>query len=566
MKRYFYTAIIAATLSCMACITAVAGVPSGYYSSLNGKSGIALKNAIYEVIRPHTKLTYSSLWNHFPSTDVYPEPVNGKSLVWDMYSDNYNIQKYYYPNGTSGLNREHSFPKSWWGGAEVEAYTDINHLYPSDGTANTAKSNYPLGEVLTASFNNGVCKVGSPKSGMGGGCQNVFEPADEYKGDFARTYFYMATCYQDYTWKYTYMLSNSSDLTLSSWAYTMLLDWARKDPVSQKEIDRNEAVFKVQNNRNPFIDNPGLEEYIWGNKMGQVYNGDSEVTGDPELLYPVPGSTIDFGEIALGKTVSIEVVVKAQNLTNSLKFKIYGTNSDQWSNLTVNEITQSVASKGFSVKLTYQPNALGTHAARLLFYDGGLPETGVGVALSGECLQAPTLSTITATDAINITSEGFTATWYLPNETIDSYNVNHCVYDNNTLIVDETVNVTNDDLDPESAYGEYYFTNSQEGLTHTYKVQSVRLGCTSEWSNTITLTPSGISNVTVAMPIEITSYEGGVLVRCSQKHTSFKAYNMQGRLVATVPSVDNGDFVELPVGVYIITTDQNPVPVKATVR
>ena len=139
----------------------------------------------------------------------------------------------------------------------------------------------------------------------------------------------MATCYQDYTWKYTYMLSNSSDLTLSKWAYDMLLDWARKDPVSQKEIDRNEAVFKIQNNRNPFIDNPGLEEYIWGNKMGEVYTGETQTTGKPELLYPVVGSTIDFGEIAVGKSVSIEMVVKAQNLTNNLRVKIYGTNTDQ---------------------------------------------------------------------------------------------------------------------------------------------------------------------------------------------------------------------------------------------
>ena len=79
-----------------------------------------------------------------------------------------------------------------------------------------------------------------------------------------------------------------------------MLEWSRQDPVSQKEIDRNEAVFKIQNNRNPFIDNPGLEEYIWGKKMGQVYNGDNgggdpEPDGDPELIYPAPGSVIDFG-------------------------------------------------------------------------------------------------------------------------------------------------------------------------------------------------------------------------------------------------------------------------------
>ena len=179
MKRNFIKAYAAIITLCMAS-AAWAAVPNGYYSSLNGKKGSALKNAIHDVIRPHTKLTYASLWNHFIETDAYPEMVNNRLLVWDMYSDNKNTQKYYYYGGTGGLNREHSFPKSWWGGDQVEAYTDINHLFPSDAKANTAKNNYPLGEVLTASFNNGVSKVGTPQSGMGGGCQSVFEPADEY--------------------------------------------------------------------------------------------------------------------------------------------------------------------------------------------------------------------------------------------------------------------------------------------------------------------------------------------------------------------------------------------------
>ena len=101
-----------------------------------------------------------------------------------------------------------------------------------------AKSNFPLGEVSNPSFDNGVTKVGSPKSGQGGGSYAVFEPDDRYKGDFARTYFYMACAYQHYQWRYTYMLNNSSWKTLNEWSIDLLCRWARNDAVSDKEVDR----------------------------------------------------------------------------------------------------------------------------------------------------------------------------------------------------------------------------------------------------------------------------------------------------------------------------------------
>ena len=98
--------------------------------------------------------------------------------------------------------------------------------------------------------------VGIPVAVQGGGSSRVFEPDDEYKGDFARIYFYMVTCYQDYEWRYNYMFTNSTYLSLQNWATDLLLEWSRNDPVSQKEIDRNDAVYKIQGNRNPFVDDP----------------------------------------------------------------------------------------------------------------------------------------------------------------------------------------------------------------------------------------------------------------------------------------------------------------------
>ena len=161
-----------------------AEIPVGYYTGLNGKTTSELKTALCNIIYDHTPVSsYQALPNYFQKTDVRP---NGTEW-WEMYSN----ETFSYPS-FSGMNREHSVPKSWWGGTtSIPAYTDLNHLYPSEMSANTAKSNYPLGEVSgTPTFDNGVSKVGYAVTGQGGGASRVFEPADEYKGDFARTYFY----------------------------------------------------------------------------------------------------------------------------------------------------------------------------------------------------------------------------------------------------------------------------------------------------------------------------------------------------------------------------------------
>ena len=205
--RYALASILAA-----AALTAAAAVPTGYYNSLNGKSEGELKTAVYTLTHNFTRVSsYSALPTYFQQTDVYPD----SRRWWDMYSD----IPLYAPS-FSGLNREHSFPKSWWGGStSVGAYVDLNHLYPSEMKANTAKSNYPLGVVdrtKSLKFDNGICAVGNPVRSQGGGAPYVFEPDDEYKGDFARTYFYMATTYQDLTWRYTFMVSQNLYPTLNT--------------------------------------------------------------------------------------------------------------------------------------------------------------------------------------------------------------------------------------------------------------------------------------------------------------------------------------------------------------
>lgn len=241
-------------------------IPNGYYNSAQGLSGEQLREALHQIIKGHSTKSYDNLWNYYSSTD---KKSNGK--VWDMYSDKPTpAYEFTFSTDQCGnysaegdcYNREHSFPKSWFNDASP-MNSDLFHVYPTDGWVNNKRGNYPFGEVSSATWTstNGS-KVGN--SSVSGYSGTVFEPIDEYKGDFARTYFYMVTRYKDVAsgWN-TDVLSGNN---LSGWAITMFLAWDENDPVSQKEVDRNNAVYGIQNNRNPYIDNPDYVDYVWGGK------------------------------------------------------------------------------------------------------------------------------------------------------------------------------------------------------------------------------------------------------------------------------------------------------------
>lgn len=245
--------------------------PSGYYNSAEGLSGQVLKTALNNIIRNHQALTYNGLWQAFYQTDRKP---NDK--VWDMYSDipggtpayeytffvnqcgNYNAEGQCY-------NREHSWPASWFNSL-TPMYTDLYHIVPTDGYVNNRRGNFPFGEVNNPSWTstNGSKLGPSVTPGYSG---TVFEPINAYKGDFARGFFYMSVRYmgQDAGWAGSEMTQGAE---IRPWAVTMLLRWHQQDPVSQKEIDRNNAVFALQQNRNPFIDRPEFAALIWNPAVG----------------------------------------------------------------------------------------------------------------------------------------------------------------------------------------------------------------------------------------------------------------------------------------------------------
>lgn len=253
---------------------------AAYYQGANNLSGSSLKTAMCSIIYDRTELTYGELWGAFFTTDLRSD---GK--IWDMYSSITN-----YEPVTSGsnyqqegdcYNREHSFPNSWFGKNEP-MYTDLNHIFPTDGYVNNKRANFAFGETNGEKYQSaeGFSKVGNCTYP---GCDTiVFEPADQYKGDFARVMFYMVTCYEeklnDWYTNYGYKdgihqtLDGSTYPAFTSWQLSMLLEWAANDPVSEKETNRNNAVYALQHNRNPFIDYPGLERYIWGDRTNKTFN------------------------------------------------------------------------------------------------------------------------------------------------------------------------------------------------------------------------------------------------------------------------------------------------------
>lgn len=287
--------------------TMQAQIPNGYYDSARGTKGKELKTALFHIVSEHAERTYKQLWEDFKVTDVRSD---GK--IWDMYS---NVTSYVPGGPQQGVNykvegdsynREHSFPKSWFND-EYPMYTDLFHLYPTDGYVNGRRSNYPFGENNGEIYKsaNVFSKLGA--STVAGYTGTVFEPADEYKGDFARTYFYMVTAYEDKiaSWN-SPMLSGDSYTAYANWALTMLLRWAQEDPVSEKEINRNNAVYGIQNNRNPFIDFPGLEQYVWGSATSSAFDPDNYIfPDDPQPAVPAPSFSPASGVVDPGTVVTI---------------------------------------------------------------------------------------------------------------------------------------------------------------------------------------------------------------------------------------------------------------------
>ena len=302
--------LYAVLLVCCAAYVSAEDMPAGYYNAIQGTKDSMLKTALHQIIKggeryiygPNTYHTTNKIqngdtiwkvgdlkaygtWHGFQNSDQQSD-----GTIWDMYS----TTKHYFPikgGSAAGMDIEHSLPKSWWGGDENDAYTDLYHLNPADHAANNNKSNYPPGILNDSNkVNNGIFFMGKDKEWN----DYAFSVIDEYKGDFARAYFYVSTAYHDMKWdaSYSKYVTNDSYLTFTPYLIQVLLQWHRIDPVSEKEINRLDAISSIQHNRNPFIEYPELVEYIWGNKQGQTVDL-SSLTRTTSADYTIPVDTIN---------------------------------------------------------------------------------------------------------------------------------------------------------------------------------------------------------------------------------------------------------------------------------
>ena len=341
----------------------LAQIPANYYNNAAGLNGDALRLALFNIIKNHNTQSYSSLWNHFGTTDKQPN----SNYIWDIYSDNPNGANPYnhtYNSDQCGnynaenvcYNREHSMPKSWFHDISPMR-TDLFHLYPTDGYVNGRRSNNSYGEVSSASWTSqngsklGTCNYPGYSTSFPN--SKVFEPIDEYKGDLARSYFYMLTRYR---FRQFYQDGNNhNDMVVGNggtnvcqftpWAQNMLLEWAANDPVSQKEIDRNNRIYQIQGNRNPYIDHPEWPAMVWGpfasidnykNLLTKAWYANNQLHINGEIkqatnvvIYNMLGEIVNIHKISNNNSTfnvqlpkGVYLVTIEGKLSNTLKFVV----------------------------------------------------------------------------------------------------------------------------------------------------------------------------------------------------------------------------------------------------
>lgn len=267
MKKNYFLFLLTFT------VVGFAQIPSGYYNTATG-TGYTLKTQLYNIIKGHTDNGYAGLYTTYQTSDV-DNFYENDGTVLDMYSENPSgTDPYNYSTGTTQrcgnysvegdcYNREHIIPQSVFN-EQSPMVADAHFITPTDGKVNGMRSNYPHGTVSSATYTsqNGS-KLGS--SSVSGYSGTVFEPVNAFKGDIARMYFYFATRYENTVAGYSYAMFDGSGNKVFTTAFlNVLLAWNAQDPVSSREIARNNAIYARQGNRNPYIDHPEYVNQIWG--------------------------------------------------------------------------------------------------------------------------------------------------------------------------------------------------------------------------------------------------------------------------------------------------------------
>ena len=451
-----------------------------FYRKAEGLSGTRLKAALHDLIQPERVLDYGGgagkTWSGFWLTDQMDDME-----VRDRYSNtvrHFNADM----SAVSSMNIEHIWANSWWGHVKNNAYQDLFNLYPSDATANGRKSNNPIGIVDgTVSFDNGVTKVGKSSSYRADSLITAWEPADRWKGDFARTYFYMATCYSHMTslWTTTEGLLTvdpDSPLLMRPWVYNLMLEWAEADPLDEIEQQRCEAIFGIQGNRNPFVDYPELCHYIWGDSTDTQFYCSEE--HGPEIFVPAASEEIDFGLQPLSRPFTAKMQVRGRGLDEGARLAVTdGSFSLDHTSLSAEEIRQ-----GTDVTVSVSPSGDGVCSTTLRLEGSGyVQQTSLCVTFVDGIPAYPATDIVCAA-----TSRRFNANWmnYQPGATY-------------TLSV-----YTKDAQGRTTAFGTYQTTdttyqvkNVQASTTYYYKVSIAEDGQETISSNEVTVEMPAIAPV-----------------------------------------------------------------------
>ncbi len=294
-EKYFIMKKINLLLTLVVGMMLSAQIPNGYYDGTDGLTGLALKSKLHNIIKNHRDRGYSGLYTTYENsdTDNYYEK---DGTVLDMYSENPNgkdAYEYTHFNNKCGnyskegdcYNREHLVPQSLFN-KKAPMVSDAHFIVPTDGKVNGMRGNYPFGIVNNPSWTskNGS-KVG--KNTTSGYSGVVFEPIDEFKGDIARMLFYFVTRYEDKLSQFdTGHILSTKKIGLENWELQVLLKWSEDDPISQREIDRNNAIYDRQKNRNPYIDHPEWVEKVWG--KSQLATSEVKINKNKLSVYPNP--------------------------------------------------------------------------------------------------------------------------------------------------------------------------------------------------------------------------------------------------------------------------------------
>lgn len=256
--------------------------PAGYYSTAIATDPYKLKTQLHDIItKNYVDQTYPGLYNTYITSDVDLFYENDGTML-DVYTENpagpecaftYGIGR---DDGTLGnnecerYNREHLIPQSVFGSLPP-MYSDAHFVLPADKHVNGKREDFPFGVVNVANWTsiNGSKRGSNLNSGYSAGYSGtVFEPIDEFKGDIARCLLYFATRYEDVVAGYSYaMFNNTSNQVFTDTFKNILLTWNAQDPVSPREIKRNNAIYSRQKNRNPYIDNNSYVTKIWGSPL-----------------------------------------------------------------------------------------------------------------------------------------------------------------------------------------------------------------------------------------------------------------------------------------------------------